>query len=188
MKFIYTIIAFIFCLNISAQEKNTVEHFDSIVSNSNTYSNKKIINISELEAFKTELVSAQDSLNNSIEELNSQIDQKDTEINRLTSEKENLRAELEKVKSNIDNINLFGIPILKSTYQIIVWLIILLLIITIGVIIFQSRSIRLINNELKENLDNINQEFESYKQIALEKQQKMGRELLDVKKKLNPNK
>jgi len=188
MKFIYPIIALLFCLNLSAQEKTTIEHFDSIVSNSNTYRNKKIINIRELETFKSELANSQDSLNNSIEVLTSQIDKKDAEIQNLTSEKESLKQELEKARSSIDNIDLFGIPLLKSTYNIIVWVIILLLVITIAVIIFRTRSVKLINTELKENLDNINKEFESYKQTSLEKQQKLGRELLDVKKKLNPNK
>lgn len=188
MKFIYILIAFVVCFNGYAQQKNTVEHFDSIVSNSNTYKNKKIISVRELATFKKVLVSSQDSLNNSIKALNTQIEKKDSEINSLTSEKENLKKDLEEAKSTIDNIDLFGFPLLKTTYHIIVWAIIVILLIIIGVIIFMTRSIKLINTELKENLDNINKEFESYKQTSLEKQQKLGRELLDVKKKLNPNK
>jgi len=188
MKIIYPIIAFVFCLTVNAQHKTTVEHFDSIVSTSNTFSNKKIIKIRELETFKTALVKAQDSLKNSIKALNTQIDNRDAQINSLTSEKDNLKEDLDKTKKSVDTISLLGVPLLKNTYHIIVWVIIFLLIITIVVIVIRTRSVKLINNELKENLENLNKEFDSYKLTSLEKQQKLGRALLDVKKKLNPNK
>ena len=68
------------------------------------------------------------------------------------------------------------------------WGIVGLLALAIGIIVVRTRSIKIINTELKDNLEHLNTEFDSYKQTSIEKQQKLARELLDVKKKLNSNK
>ena len=188
MRFTALFIAILTCLNVEAQQSDTVKYFDSIIENSNTFSNKKIIKIKEVDKFRKVLVLSQDSLTDSIKILNSHIVDKNKEVNLLTSNKQALNLELETAKSKIDNINLFGIPLSKTTYNILMWGIVGLLALAIGIIVVRTRSIKIINTELKDNLEHLNTEFDSYKQISIEKQQKLARELLDVKKKLNSNK
>jgi beta-lactamase regulating signal transducer with metallopeptidase domain len=176
---------FLLSLQIYAQQNKTVDLFDSIISSSNNYKDKKIISQSRLKTFRAEFISHLDSLNADIARLSADISTKNQTIQSLNSENATLKKDLEEARASIDRIDILGLGLTKMQYSITVWGIILLLLAAIGVILVTLRKFRIVNGELKENLHNINQEFDAYKITTLEKQQKMGRELLDLKKKIN---
>jgi hypothetical protein len=51
-------------------------------------------------------------------------------------------------------------------------------------LIFQYKRSHLLTKEAKQSLKNLDADYENYKRVALEKQQKLGRQLQDEKNKV----
>jgi septal ring factor EnvC (AmiA/AmiB activator) len=182
MKYIIFFLFLIFSFNLSAQETEIVKAFDSLVQNSNSWTKYRVIKKDELSTYKNVLIQKTDSLNKSIAKLNSKIT--DLEASLKTTENENkaLKAEVEKLKNAKDEISVVGIALPKSTYSVLVWSIILVLVLVLIFVIIKLRNRNIVTQEVKENLENTTKEFEEYKHRAIEKQQKLGRDLLDAQK------
>lgn len=133
------------------------------------------------------MINTINSYENNINDLNAELKAKNNEIGELDSKNNKLNKDIENAQSAIETINVFGLNASKKTYNIVVWSIVGLLLAVIAIMIIKFKTTYSNNNELKENLENLNREFDEYKIVSLEKQQKLGRELLDVKKKLNHN-
>lgn len=183
MKRICIIFFFVFCFNIQAQEDSKiVKSFDSLVLNSNNWQQYRVIKKVDIKTYKDELISISDSLSAKIKALNTDISSLEESLTSSNTENKALKAELSQMKDAKDDMNLIGITLPKSTYIIIVWSIILVLILGLSFVIIKLRNKSIVTQEIKENLENTTKEFEDYKHRAIEKQQKLGRELLDAQK------
>jgi len=184
MKYFVAFLLFSFCLQIQAQEKSDlVKLFDSVVKSGGNYQDYKVIKKTRLNAFKESLTSVSDSMKSNINSLKSNIENYEKELQQVQAQNKKLNEELEALKTSKDQISLLGINLSKSAYNITVWLIILILILILALVFIKYRNRNIVTLELKENLKNTNREFEEYKHRAIEKQQKLGRELLDAQKK-----
>ncbi|MBS3738037.1 hypothetical protein [Mesohalobacter halotolerans] len=185
MKYFFAILICLMWLKSPAQEeRDIVKSFDSIVNSGGNYQDYKVIKRVKLNAFKENLASVRDSLKSNINALESSIESFENDIKKLESQNKNLSYELEALKALKDQISILGLDLSKSTYNITVWLIILLLVLILAFVFIKYRNRNIVTLELKENLRNTNKEFEEYKHRAIEKQQKLGRELLDAQKKV----
>lgn len=184
MKFFWAFLIFAFWLQPQAQEQgDIVKSFDSVVNSGGNYQDYKVIKRVKLNTFKENLASTRDSLVSKISALEKKIDEVETKFESLESENKALSDELNNLKTEKDQISLLGIDMSKSTYNFSVWGLILLLLLIIVFLFINYRNRNIVTQELKENLKNTNKEFEEYKHRAIEKQQKLGRELLDAQKK-----
>jgi phosphoglycerate-specific signal transduction histidine kinase len=77
------------------------------------------------------------------------------------------------------SISFLGIQLKKSTYTIIVWSIILLLIIALLYFIYQYKNSYSVTSEAKSNLSEAEEELAIYKKKSLEREQKLRRQLQD---------
>lgn len=183
MKYFFTFLICLFWLQSQAQEQtDIVKSFDSVVNSGGNYQEYKVIKRTKLNAFKQNLASVRDSLNSNISSLEEKIETFENDIQELQTQNKSLNEELEALKTSKDQISILGLNLSKSTYNITVWLIILVLILILAFVIIKYRNRNIITLELKENLRNTNKEFEEYKHRAIEKQQKLGRDLLDAQK------
>lgn len=182
MKKILILLIFSFSLLTNAQDQKIVKSFDSMVNVRNGWKDYKLIKRTELDTYRKELVSAADSFQSKIETLDNSINQNNKEIGDLKALNNDLNAQLKALKNSKDEMNLLGLKMSKSNYLILVWSIILVLLLALGFIFIKYRNRNIITQELKENLANTTKEFEEYKHRAIEKQQKLGRELLDAQK------
>lgn len=185
MKNFVTILICLLLFQINAQSQDSisiVKAFDSVVNSSNNYQQYKVIKKVDLSAFKENLANTADSLISKIEILENKIKNSEAKRDDLVKEIQATNTELDALKSAKDEISFVGIKMTKSSYMLMVWIIILVLILVLILLFIKYRNRNIVTQELKENLKNTNKEFEHYKHIAIEKQQKLGRELLDVKK------
>jgi outer membrane murein-binding lipoprotein Lpp len=182
MKNLLFLLFFSFCISIQAQDAKIVKAFDSLVLNSNNWTQYRVIKKEDLSSYKNELIANSDSLSSVIKTLNERIT--NLEQNLSATEKENtaLKNELGETKNALDEIDVLGIALPKATYSVIVWTIILILVLVLVFVGIKLRNRIIVTDELKENLENTSKEFEEYKHKALEKQQKLGRELIDAQK------
>ena len=89
-------------------------------------------------------------------------------------------AALEKEKNSMAFL---GIPSTKSSYRVISWTLILSLLGGLLFFIFKFRNSNFLTQQAKSALEEMEQEFEQHRRWALDREQKLSRELLDERNK-----
>jgi peptidoglycan hydrolase CwlO-like protein len=188
----FLIVALFFTILTSAQDTSEVEQakdpsaiedLRTVVDESNNYQQYKVIEKVEINAAIKKVFSEFDLLTAEISELKDSIQSQDKQIQSLKKEVSGLNTELTNLQSEKDEIQFLGMSLTKSAYNLMVWSIIGVLIALLLFFIFKFNRSNLLTKEAKQNLKNLDADYENYKRIALEKQQKLGRQLQDEKNK-----
>lgn len=150
------------------------EQFDVLIKNSFPYENFKNIR-DNLPRFRKNTLDSLHALQNQIAE------QKTTTENQKATI-DSLQVSLASIKETIsqsDNISFLGMSIEKGTYNLIVWSIIVVLVILLSFFIQRYKSNFRIAKESKDAADEIREEFEQHRKKAMEREQKLKRDLQD---------
>ncbi|MCL7765373.1 hypothetical protein MPF19_18275 [Polaribacter sp. Z014] len=118
-------------------------------------------------------------------------------LKKKISEKENLliterngiketKTLLDKTKLDLDaalikenSISVLGLQLSKTTYNLLLWSLIVILLLALSYFIFKFSKSNVLTKEAKDNLADIEQEFEKHRKNTLEKEQKLRRQLQD---------
>lgn len=184
------VFSFLFTATVFAQTENdedklslnsgTIDNqFEYVIQRSNNYQDYKVIKKVWLYALKAHTM---DSLNAVHKNLN---DTK-TVVNTQAKEIDNLKASLTKTQDTLDATNLekdsmslFGIQMSKSSYNVLMWSIIGGLLALLLLFIYKFKNSNVITTEARKALSEIEEEFEEHRKIALEREQKVRRQLQD---------
>lgn len=132
-----------------------------------TWLNKLRSNVSDsMEVLRKELIATQQSV----------ATQKD-EMNALKTVLKNTEDELASVNAEKESIHFLGIPLKKATYKNIMWGISGGLFVLLLFYIFRFKRSHIITSQIKKTLSEIQEGFDAYKKRAMEKEQKLAREL-----------
>ncbi len=184
------VFSFLFTATVFAQTENdedklslnsgTIDNqFEYVIQRSNNYQDYKVIKKVWLYALKAHTM---DSLNAVHKNLN------DTKavVNTQAKEIDNLKASLTKTQDTLDATNLekdsmslFGIQMSKSSYNVLMWSIIGGLLALLLLFIYKFKNSNVITTEARKALSEIEEEFEEHRKIALEREQKVRRQLQD---------
>lgn len=114
------------------------------------------------------------NLQNEINKLNNGLSTQKNEIEKLSDD---LKAAL----SSENSMSLFGMQITKGAYNLIMWAIIFILgVISAVVILLYKRGHQMVKST-KERLTEVQEEFETHRKNTLVREQKLARELMNVK-------
>ncbi|MBA3900008.1 MAG: tRNA (guanine-N1)-methyltransferase [Bacteroidetes bacterium] len=172
-----------FALSVFAQTENSLDagtiesQFEYVLENSNRWENFKVIKQPWIDKLQNNIA---DSLN----ALKSQISENQNILNSHQAETDALNAELEKVNMQLlaiqqekDSISFLGMFLEKSTYKNMMYALSAGLLAFLLIFIYRFNRSNAITTEIKSTLSEIQEEFSSYKKRALEKEQKLAREL-----------
>lgn len=123
-----------------------------------------------------------DSLKNTYQELeNSEgtVSTQAQKIDDLNAELANTKTELDNTIAEKDSMRLFGMQMSKPNYSLILWSIIGLLTVLLLFFIYKFRNSNAITKQAKRSLAETEEEFEEHRRIALEREQKVRRQLQD---------
>lgn len=176
---------FSFSQEETVQEDNSLKgQFDKIYRTSTTYQVYKVIGKDKYQDLKKNVL-------DSIKEAKSLISEKE---NLLKTERENIKetkslllktqAELEASNKKENSISLFGIQLSKTSYNISLWSIIIVLLLGLIYFIFKFSKSNVLTKEAQNNLFDVEQEFEQHRKKSLEREQKLRRQLQDEINKL----
>jgi septal ring factor EnvC (AmiA/AmiB activator) len=101
------------------------------------------------------------------------------EINDLKTTLSNTENELNKTKSEKDSMSLFGLQMSKTGYNFLMWIIIAGLLGFLLFFIYKFKNSNVITKDAKQALSEIEEEFEEHRKVALEREQKVRRQLQD---------
>lgn len=119
---------------------------------------------------------ALDSLNQHIlneQRLRSQLDQSNSEINKLKSDLDLISGERDEAIRNKDSMKFLGINVSKTLYNSVMWFVILGLVILVTILFISFRRAHIVTREVKEELNSLQEEYESHRKSSREKYEKL---------------
>lgn len=119
------------------------------------------------------------AMNKKTNELNSTIAEHETTITSLNKKLEETTTNLAAVTEEKDSMYFLGIPVSKGTYNFILWTIIGGLFLLLGLFVYRFRNSNILTQEAKQNLSELEDEYEDHRRRALEREQKISRQLQD---------
>jgi len=171
----------LYVLPAIAQQKTTTleELFVDVIDKSNRYEEYKVVKIYKLNNLKKNVEDSIASIKKDLENAQGTIALQKSKIDTLTQSMSSLQTELNTSIENQDGINLFGALINKTIYKITMWGIIGLLVLVVLYLLFKFKNSNVITKAAKLKLTETDEEFETHRQQALEREQQLRRKLQD---------
>lgn len=145
----------------------------------------EVIRLIELNKIKKNIFDTITSANESIKDLSATISNNKSEIDDLNTKLQETTNNLKNVTEEKDSISFFGALISKGTYNFILWSIIFGLLLFLLFFIYRFRNSNFLTHQAKTALADVEGEYEDHRRRALEREQKISRQLQDE---LNKNK
>lgn len=120
-------------------------------------------------------------------ELKATIAGQEATISSLREKLDETTENLEAVTEEKDSMSFLGMMVSKGTYNVILWTIILVLLMLLLLFIFRFRRSNYLTQEAKANLADLEQEYEDHRRRALEREQRISRQLQDEINKYKKN-
>jgi large-conductance mechanosensitive channel len=101
------------------------------------------------------------------------------EIEDLKLNLSNNQNSLNKIKDEKDNVSVFGAQISKSSYSALMWSIIGFLLVALLFFIYKFNNSNAVTKHAKQVLQDLEDEYEEHRKTAVEREQKVRRQLQD---------
>ena len=155
------------------------EQFDNLYENSNNYQDYKVVRKNWLMKLKSNV---SDSLSISKSDLLKSfqtVKKQQATIDSLQSVQSVSNEIISKLNNQTDSITFLGIPFKKGLFKTIIVSIISVLALLLVFFIAKSKRSSGLINEVKSNLKETEEEYENHRKTALEREQKVRRQLQD---------
>jgi len=181
------IICFVICTyTLQAQVKQTVsdsltliQQFEDLINSSGNYQDYKVIKKKKLDVIKH---SIEDSLKITKDTLRSKDNQISTHIKNMTLLKTKyarIEQDLTDAKLDKDSMSILGMRVGKMAYNFWMLFIICILLGLLILFIYKFKQSNIITQRVKKELLKIEEDFEEHRRIAIEREQKVRRQLQD---------
>lgn len=191
LRILFALALLIPTLAIHAQEEEPTEEtdntlrgqFEELERKSGNYRANgiryEVIKLSDLYETKENIFDSIDTANKNIKDLSSTITANDAEIEDLNSKLQETTNKLNTVTEEKDSISFFGALISKGTYNFILWSIIFGLLLLLLFFIYRFRNSNFLTQQAKSALADLEEEYQNHRRRALEREQKISRQLQD---------
>lgn len=180
-----TLPLFLFTLHVAAQDsiqvrKNTLnEQMTDAFDKSNSYQEYKVVKKTQLATLKRNILDSVSSLEKRINTQQIELGQQKNEVDSLRQNLKNTQQSLANSQEKEDGIAIFGILTSKTTYNAIMWSIIVLLLLAGGFLFYRFLNSTKITNAAELKMVEMEMELEDYRRNSLEREQKLRRKLQD---------
>ncbi len=176
---------------LSLDEGPISNQFDYISKRSGNYRadgvRYEVVKESNLYKLRKNVLDSLAAISKKTTELKATISEHETTITSLNKKLEETTTSLTVVSDEKDNMSLLGAQVSKGTYNVILWTIIGALFMLLGLFIFKFRNSNILTQEAKQNLTELELEYEDHRRRALEREQKISRQLQDERNKQKKN-
>lgn len=116
---------------------------------------------------------------NALTQMQSELDSQQIELGLIQTNLKETQNKLTQAEQRENDISLLGIQTSKTTYNSIVWSIIIVLTLLLLFFLYKFKNSNAVTRETQTKLNDLEKEFELYRQRALEREQQLNRKLLD---------
>lgn len=153
--------------------------FDNLIKNSNRYQEYKVVNKSWLLKLKSNVTDSISANQKEISDANRLINSQKKSIDSLKLAIHTSETSISNLQGEIQSISLFGLQINKSAFKTIMFSIIIVLALLLLFFISRFKQSNSITKQTKLDLKELDEEFEQHRKKALEREQKVRRQLQD---------
>ncbi|MFV0564551.1 MAG: tRNA (guanine-N1)-methyltransferase [Flavobacteriaceae bacterium] len=191
IKYFYFII-FVISLNTFSQTGATEEtselslnsgtisnQFEYIIQRSNNYQDFKVVKKTWLSTLKAHTLDSLSAVHKLLTDTEAIVNNQNNEITDLKLKLSNTEQTLANTNQEKDSMSLFGLQLSKTNYNILMWCLIGILLVLLLFFIYKFKSSNTITQEAKKALTATEEEFEEHRRVALEREQKVRRQLQD---------
>ena len=165
--------------NVVIEDKTLEGQFDKINRISTSYQTYKVISKDKFQKLKNNVLDSIKASNKDLKEQKVLLKNERDNVAKLNAELNKTKEDLKKAQEKENSISLFGFQISKVTYNLILWLIIISLALALAFFVFKFSKSNILTKKAKEDLEDVEQEFEVQRKKSLEREQKLRRQLQD---------
>jgi hypothetical protein len=171
---------------LASADKSLAGQYREIVQKSkNNDQGFKIVNPVRLSNFNKSFSDSLRQTRSRLTEAQNKIASQTKTINTLQADVTNKDKSLTESRSLVDDISLLGIPVSKSTYNWIMWGLVILLGAALAFVVFQSGSYRREARYRTKLFAELSDEFQLFKTKSNDKEKKLARELQTEKNRVD---
>lgn len=159
---------------------NTLDHqITEVFEKSNNYQNYKVIEKVKLNTLKKNILDSVSGLQSTILSQQSDISKRKKTIDSLNISLTKVKEELNESQERESGIEFLGMLTSKTTYNSIVWILILILLIVGGFFFYRYSTSHSIIRDDRQKIEELEAENEEMRRSHLEREQKLRRKLQD---------
>ncbi len=150
-----------------------------VIKESNNYQQYKVIQETWMHKLRSHVNDTLQAMRSERDLLKAELDKREQRINALAENLQSTKDTLVETRKAQDEMAFVGVPIEKSSYRITMWTIISVLVLTLLFFVYRFNRSSAVTRQSKEALANIQEDFDQHRKRALEREQKLRRELQD---------
>lgn len=189
----FVIFSLLFYINVNAQETSTESEddklsltegsidnqFEYVIRRSNNFQEYKVVKRTWLNELKAHTLDTIKAIQKNLSDTQVVVEAQSNEILDLKDKLSTTNITLAATKEEKDNMSLFGMQMSKTGYNVLMWSIIACLLALLLFFIYKYRDSNAVTKLSKKSLVEIEEEFEEHRRNALEREQKVRRQLQD---------
>lgn len=162
------------------KKENTLnEQFENLVEKANSWQSYKIIDRAKLGKYQKNVIDSLENIKAKIQEQQNIISKHNEEVKKLNENIAELKSNLERTQNEKDSVNFLGILLSKSTYSLMMWSFLLVLACLLLFYVYKYINGSAITKKSQQDLRELQEEYENYRKSAIEREQKVRRQLQD---------
>ncbi len=165
--------------NLSLNSGTIDNQFEFVIRRSNNYQDFKVVKKQWLYILKSHTLDSLKAVHKELIDTQLVVKSQTDEITDLKLKLNNTQNDLDQTNIEKDNMALFGLQMSKTNYNILMWVIIAALLALLILFIYKFKNSNTITKNARKALVEIEEEFEEHRRIALEREQKVRRQLQD---------
>ena len=130
-------------------------------------------------ALQAHTIDSLKTIHEKLDNTRSTVETQQTEINTLKTDLGTTQSTLDATNLEKNNMSLLGLAMSKTSYNILMWSIIAGLLTLLLIFIFKFKNSNSVTKAAKKSLIETEEEFEEHRRSALEREQKVRRQLQD---------
>jgi hypothetical protein len=163
----------------SALKPTLPNQLQSMVERAATQEDFRIIRNTALLQFQANLVDSLGRMRKEQAQQKAQLANVEVRLKKTEELLTQAEASYQEISTRRDSMSLLGLPVSKATYQSIMGILIAVFAALAGFFYFRFRSRNGVTSKVEKLLQETQEEFEQYKKRAIEREQKLKRELQD---------
>jgi hypothetical protein len=154
--------------------------FEYVIRRSNSWQDYKTVKKTWLYALKAHTIDSLKAAHDNLKATQVVVQSQSNEIKILKNNLSNTKTSLDNTIVEKDSMELFGMPMTKPNYSLTLWSIVGILSALLLFFIYKYKSSNSITKQANTSLSEIEEEFEDHRRNALEREQKVRRQLQDM--------
>ncbi|MGI8893640.1 MAG: tRNA (guanine-N1)-methyltransferase [Bacteroidia bacterium] len=155
------------------------ERFDYMIDKSNRFQEYRVVKQTWLHKLKGHVVDSLKVLNNELNQAQNAITQHKAQKDSMAAEVAEANQSSDELRQEKDSIVFMGMMLEKNTFLTFMWFTYAFLLVALFFFIYKYKNSNRVTLETRHTLDETREEYELHKKRAMEKEQKLKRELQD---------